>query len=195
MKNEKNVFGRIRGGAEHFYTVEIEAGKEGEVRIFEHYIQYDESLNNYNSFDEGHEVRVFKAVISKYQWGLVSSFVTFEFNQMLKEQGISENGRFKNGITYVEKLLGKELLVLIWAIENTNDIDEISRAMLGWKGFSREERWWLSTTINAATGNLLQSANIMYTGWRGAIKVALVGHMDKGEEMYPTSERSSIEST
>ena len=70
--------------------------------------------------------------------------------------------------TPVEKFLGREMMILLWAIENC-DPREIPGAIVNWKGLMPEERWWLYTITNAATGDI----NDGKRGWRVALRFAL----------------------
>jgi hypothetical protein len=67
----------------------------------------------------------------------------------------------------VEKLMGKELMVLLWGIEN-NDPAGIPTAIRNWLGLQPEERWWLYTMTNASTGGINDKK-----GWRAALRYAL----------------------
>ena len=66
----------------------------------------------------------------------------------------------------VERLLGKQMVLLLWAIEDS-DPSLISKAIKNWLGLSREERWWLFTMTNAVTGQADDKR-----GWRKAIRYA-----------------------
>ena len=68
----------------------------------------------------------------------------------------------------VERLLGKELLVLAWAIEQC-DPGLYGNAVRNWTGLRPEERWWLYTMTAAATGRP-EDAGV---GWRKALRFAL----------------------
>lgn len=107
-----------------------------------------------------------KSKLSFYKWKLIVKSVESEFNKDLKKR--KQNfGRFSIGTNYIERLLGKELMVLIWAIENASP-EAIPAAISNWLGFSPEERWWLYTITNAATGGLGVNR-----GWRKALMYAL----------------------
>jgi len=68
----------------------------------------------------------------------------------------------------VQRLLGKELLVLLWAIEQQNVSDEETAvAIRNWLGLKPEERWWLYTMTAAATGFAHQAG----MGWRNALRM------------------------
>ena len=64
-------------------------------------------------------------------------------------------------------MLGKELLVLAWAVEKAGE-SQVPNAVRNWIGLKPEERWWLFTATAAATG-LPQDADI---GWRKALRFA-----------------------
>ena len=76
-------------------------------------------------------------------------------------------GKWITGQVPVERLLGKELILLAWAIEDC-DPSVIPAAIKNWLGLSPEERWWLFTMTNASTGGIHDKR-----GWRKAIRYAL----------------------
>ena len=105
--------------------------------------------------------------ISKHKWAEVKDAFSSEFNTRLKKDGLLI-GKFPAvGSTPVERLFGKEMMVLLWAIEDC-DPSVISTAVRNWKGLLPEERWWLYTMTNAATGELHDKK-----GWRRALHYAL----------------------
>lgn len=67
----------------------------------------------------------------------------------------------------MERLFGKELMLLLWGIEDS-DPSVIPKAISNWKGLMPEERWWLYTMTNASTGGLTDRK-----GWRIALRYAL----------------------
>jgi hypothetical protein len=131
------------------------------VQIYERY-----------SWTEGDEQQldlldVLRIEISKHKWGEVKDALTAEFNFRLKKEGL-KIGKFSTvGGTPVERLFGKEMMVLLWSIEDS-DPSDISTAIRNWKGLLPEERWWLYTMTNAATGGLKDKK-----GWRKALRYAL----------------------
>jgi hypothetical protein len=105
--------------------------------------------------------------ISKHKWSGVKNALTVEFNARLKKDGL-RIGKFPaTGGVSVERLFGKEMMVLLWAIEDS-DPTAISTAVRNWKGLLPEERWWLYTMTNAATGEIHDKK-----GWRKALRFAL----------------------
>lgn len=109
---------------------------------------------------------ILRIEISKHKWNKVKSAITTEFNIRLKKDKI-RSGKFSIGGTPVEKLLGKELMVLLWGIEDC-DPSFIPRAIVNWRGLMPEERWWLYTMTNASTGHIYDKK-----GWRIALRYAL----------------------
>ena len=91
-----------------------------------------------------------------------------EFNRRLKKDGLP-SGRWKTGVNPLSRLLGKELVILAWAIEDA-DPALIANALKNWLGLVPEERWWLFTMTNAATGHAVHGRG---KGWRKALRFAL----------------------
>lgn len=58
----------------------------------------------------------------------------------------------KKGQIPVDRTLGKELTILAWALEDAGPELAIT-AVHNWLGLAPEERWWLYTMTNAATGH------------------------------------------
>ena len=128
------------------------------------YERYSWTEGDEQTLDPADKLRI---EISKHKWGEVKTALTTEFNARLKKEGL-KTGKFPHcGGTPVERLFGKEMMVLLWAIEDC-DPSVISTAVRNWKGLMPEERWWLYTMTNAATGELADRK-----GWRKALRFAL----------------------
>lgn len=176
MNENLNMFGLVKYQSEHYFLIDIGKGRGSRVRIYECFVEFDERLLGLQGIDEGVLKKELKADISKSQWNKIASTLKFEFNQILKQQG-NNTSNWTIGENFTEKLIGKELLLLIWSIEDTEDSDDINRAILNWRGFSREERWWLFTIINAATGTIsVDNLTNTQIGWRSAIKIAFISN-------------------
>ncbi len=112
---------------------------------------------------------VLRCEASREIWDIISPEARSEFNRRLKAEG-KPAGRFGADETAVQRLLGKELLVLLWATELPGvSEEEIAAAIRNWLGLKPEERWWLYTMTAAATGLAHQAG----MGWRGALRQAL----------------------
>jgi hypothetical protein len=131
------------------------------VQIYERFSWTEEGEQRLDPAD------VLRLEISKHKWGEVKTAFSTEFNARLKKEGL-KTGKFAPiGGTPVERLFGKEMMVLLWSIEDC-DPSVISTAARNWKGLLPEERWWLYTMTNAATGGLKDKK-----GWRTALRFAL----------------------
>ncbi len=146
----------------HHFLVCIPKKKDAAVIIYEHFSWQDGKKKQTLNL---HEDKA-KAEISRYKWELLVDTLQIEFNSRLKTQKLPA-GRFVIGQTSVEQLLGKELLVLVWAVEDC-DPTNVPIAIRNWLGLAPEERWWLYTMTNAATGNVDDRK-----GWRKALRYAL----------------------
>ena len=160
MKKDYIGFGYNPAESDNHFFVLIGDDSKEEVCIYERY-GWDE---------EGEQVirkrDVLKLKLSRYKWSKLSADVTKEFNTRLKTDK-KPVGKFSMGGTPVEKLFGKELMVLLWGIEN-NDPAGIPTAIRNWLGLQPEERWWLYTMTNASTGGIGDKK-----GWRTALRYAL----------------------
>lgn len=143
----------------HFYVV-IPENKKEEVSIYERF-HWDEDGEQIISRKD-----VLKLKVSRYKWSKLATAISTEFNSRLKAEK-KKMGKFSNGGVPIEKLFGKELMVLLWGIEN-NDPAGIPTAIRNWLGLQPEERWWLYTMTNASTGDISDKC-----GWRMALRYAL----------------------
>src|SRR5262249_50755308 len=92
-----------------------------------------------------------------------------EFNRRLRLAG-KPAGRWGADETAVQRLFGKELLVLLWTVEQPDvSLEEIAVGIRNWLGLKPEERWWPYTMTAAATG----LAHQVGMGWRDALRRAL----------------------
>lgn len=157
-------FGYIPEETKHHYLVRIPRGKDQKVMIYERF-EWDEG--DTQTTDINYENT--KVIIDRHKWDGVKDALQNELNRTLKNNNITV-GRFKIGDTAIERLLGKEMIVLLWAIEDS-DPSLIPTAIRNWLGFSREEKWWLFTMTNATTGHADDKR-----GWRKAIRYAVTEH-------------------
>lgn len=163
-KRKSEGFGYIAAESLHHFAVIIPAAKKEPVIIGEHFSapqdKYEYDLNNMDA-----SLRV---ILSRDKWTAISEALAGEFNRRLKNNGL-KLGRWKNGTNVLARLLGKELVLLAWAIEDA-DPALIPIAIQNWLGLNPEERWWLYTMTNAATGHAMKGKN---KGWRKAVRYAL----------------------
>lgn len=162
----------------HFFVMIPDKGDNGPVRVFERFdwtpeLPKDQPAPSLKRGEElaagGQIIRKgdnLRMEISRHKWDLMAKEITAEFNARLKEEK-KPIGKFTAGGTPVERLFGKEMMVLLWGVEDC-DPSNIPTAIKNWKGLMPEERWWLYTTTNASTGGLKDRK-----GWRAALRYAL----------------------
>lgn len=173
----------------HHFLVLIPKGKDQDVIIFEQF-DYDEKLT-INALH--HQVTgagsTAKLLLSSKKWGLIESDLRAEFNRRLKSMELGSS-KWKIGKNHLHRLFGKELLVLAWAIEDA-DPGTIQLAIENWLGLRPEERWWLFTMTNAATGHAIRDRN---KGWRKALRFALTENpvSSSGLDNYLEKQREEL---
>ena len=143
----------------HHFVVDIPAGRSSVVSIFEHY-GIKAGINGLPEVAE-------RCLLPRPIWSLIAEDVKREFNERLRSKKMTTS-RWLVGENKVERLLGKELLVLAWAVERA-EAEAVPNAVRNWIGLRPEERWWLFTVTAAATGRPEDSE----IGWRKALRFAL----------------------
>lgn len=159
-------FGFRPDESEHHFVVTIPGGSRKDVLVAEH-LTFDPASSS-APLGVGAEDARFRATLTRGKWDAIADDVRVEFNRRLKKQRLP-SGRWKRGDNLVSRLLGKELTLLAWAVEDA-DPALIPTAIKNWLGLAPEERWWLFTMTNAATGHVLRGRN---KGWRKAVRFAL----------------------
>ncbi len=143
----------------HYFVVRISPGRSEAVEIIENY-GIDGGVN-------GRPELVLRCRLPRHAWSAIAEDLRREFNERLKTHK-HKTSRWAVGDNAVERLLGKELLVLAWAVESA-DAETIPNAVRNWIGLKPEERWWLYTMTAAATGHAADAGR----GWRKALRHAL----------------------
>jgi len=92
---------------------------------------------------------------------------------------------WKAGENQVDRLLGRELCVLAWAVENM-EFEKISVAVRNWLALHPEERWWLFGMTAVSTGGLGDGNK----GWRLALRHAL-GDVAQSKLLAPAGRRKT----
>jgi len=184
-KRKSQCFGFIPEESGHHFMVTIKSAKTEQILISEHFVWDDSEERRKLNFDLGNEDDKMRAVLPRVKWREIADPVQVEFNRRLKKNGL-KTGRWKTGQTAVSRLLGKELVLLAWAIEDA-DPALIPTAIKNWLGLAPEERWWLFTMTNAATGHALTGRN---KGWRKAVRYALTENPVSDE--YQTEPRQEL---
>ena len=122
-------------------------------------------------------------MIERSRWTAIRSEVQRAFNVRLKEHNLRVSA-WKVGDNPVDRLLGKELCVLAWAVEDMNP-EKIPVAVRNWLALRPEERWWLFGMTAMSTGGVHDSNK----GWRLALRHAL-GDVAQTELFKPQAVKS-----
>ena len=166
-KELKNGFGFDPDESAHHFLVTIPRGATGEIQISEHFTWNLETGSSEVTTGTRQDGQI-RALLARIKWDAVADEVRAEFNRRLRQMG-RKPGSWKAGANPVRRELGKELVLLAWAIEDA-DPGLIDNALANWKGLVPEERWWLYTQTAAATGHGITDRN---KGWRKAVRYAL----------------------
>lgn len=161
-------FGFQPDRSQHHFMVTLPAGKDENVFLSEHFHFDDSEARRELHLALGKEDDKLRCVLPLTKWEAIVEAIKSEFNERLKSLGLAA-GRWGKRQTPVSRLLGKEMLLLAWAIEDA-DPALIPVAIANWRGLAPEERWWLFTMTNAATGHALHGKG---RGWRKAVRFAL----------------------
>ena len=151
----------------HHIVVTIPRGRDGDVRIVEHF--------GLRSGLAGLPDTLERVELERAKWTAIADAVRRVFNERLKEKGHPPS-RWSVGENKVERLLGKELCVLAWAVEHA-PADLVPAAITNWAGLKPEERWWLFTMTAAASGSVDDGE----MGWRKALRFALTENPVRSE--------------
>lgn len=161
-------FGFQPDRSQHHFMVTLPTGKDDNVFLSEHFHFDDAEARRELHLALGKEDDKLRCVLPLSKWEAIAEAIKSEFNERLKSLGLAA-GRWGKRQTPVSRLLGKEMLLLAWAIEDA-DPALIPVAIANWRGLAPEERWWLFTMTNAATGHALHGKG---RGWRKAVRFAL----------------------
>lgn len=178
-------FGFIPEQNEHHFVVTLSNSLKAEapVTITECFELCDEDKVKQMEDDGIHSQ--LKVELKRYQWDAIEEEIKAEFNRRLRASGVKSGKWKKRGTIPVDRTLGKELVVLAWAIEDAETTLAYT-AVRNWLGLAPEERWWLYTMTNAATGHAKKGRGV---GWRKAIRFALTENPVSGAYMPKVSNK------
>lgn len=160
-------FGYSPRESQHHFLVHIPRGASLEVRISEH-LTWDERSGSSPVTLRGSADGQVRVLLTRPRWDAIADALRAEFNRRLRAQG-QHAGAWRSDDNLLRRDLGKELVVLAWAIEDA-DPSLIPAAIANWLGLYPEERWWLYTQTAAATGSARPEHR---KGWRKALRYAL----------------------
>jgi len=158
VKHATLGFGVPASSDPHHFKVIIPKANSGNVEILEY-------LGMQAQSEERSIIE--RVVIERPRWSAIRAEVQRTFNVRLKEHGLKTSA-WAVGENVVDRLLGKELCVLAWAIESM-DTDNIQVATRNWLALRPEERWWLFGMTAESTG----TKEDRDVGWRIALRHAL----------------------
>jgi len=146
------------------FLVRIGATSRQLVEVVE---DYGISGPRYEPGEQAPVDQVLRCLIDQRRWKIVATPLKNAFNERLKARKYRV-GRWETGENRVHRLLGRELCVLLWAIEQCDE-DKIQAGVNAWLGLRPEERWWLYAMAAHSAGKAADHDR----GWRKAIRFGL----------------------
>ncbi|WP_018962941.1 DUF3780 domain-containing protein [Coprothermobacter platensis] len=162
----------------HHFMVVIPKNKKDPVRVVERFDwkgEEDLAAENFRqTINNRHRVELRQSIFDK-----VKPFLTQDLNFRLHRDGY-KTSKWQVGNNPIHWLLGKEITLLFWAIEDVEEPDDIRllKAIINWRGLRPEERWFLYDLVNAASGGVHDRQ-----GWRTGIKWGLLENPVNEEEI------------
>lgn len=169
MKHATLGFGVPATSDPHHFKVIIPKANTGKVQISE-YLGLQAQSDEFAVID--------RVLLDRPRWTAIRAEVQRTFNARLKNHDVN-TASWKVGENVVDRLLGKELCVLAWAVEGM-DMEKIPVAVRNWLALRPEERWWLFGMTAMSTGGI----NDGDLGWRLALRHAL-GDVAQSEQLKP----------
>ena len=169
-------FGVPASSDPHPFKVVIPRGNSGKVQISEYL--------GLQALSDEHAV-IDRVMLERSRWTAIRSEVQRAFNARLKDHNL-DIATWKVGENMVDRLLGKELCVLAWAIEGMAD-EKIPVAVRNWLALRPEERWWLFGMTALSTGGISDGNK----GWRLALRHAL-GDVAQNELLKPRALKRNL---
>lgn len=152
-------FGASAAFGAHVFKLTLPAGRAGEVVLAEDF-GYLAGLN-------GLPTQETRAVFPRLHWSALADAARRDFNARLRERRAAP-GSWNVGDTLLDRMLGKELCVLLWAAEHAHPA-QLPAICIKWSTLRPEERWWLYAMTAAQGGQ----ASDRDRGWRKALYYAL----------------------
>lgn len=153
-------FGARADFGAHVFRVNIPPGRAGMVVLSEDY--------GYLAGDNGIPDREIRVEIERSKWTPLAEITRREFNPRLKAKKVPPS-TWKPGDNLLDRLLGKELCVLMWAAELAATPEQLDTICAKWADLRPEERWWLYAMTAAEAGGVGDRDR----GWRKALFSAL----------------------
>jgi len=142
----------------HHFKVFISKSSTGKVQISE-YLGLQSASAETAVID--------RVLLDRPRWTAIRAEVQRAFNARLTVHGLKPSA-WRIGDNPVDRLLGKELCVLAWAVEQMDPV-KIPIAVRNWLALRPEKRWWLFGMTAMTTGGVMDAGK----GWRIALQHAL----------------------
>ncbi|MCK6571621.1 DUF3780 domain-containing protein [Myxococcota bacterium] len=152
-------FGASTAFGAHVFRVEVSGSRAVPVSIVEDY--------GLRGGESGVPFQEARAVVPRSTWSSLADAARRDFNERLKARRVS-TGRWRVGCTLLDRLLGRELCVLVWAAEGA-PLERLPVVCARWGALRPEERWWLFAATAAEAGRPEDT----HRGWRRALNLAL----------------------
>ena len=152
-------FGASAEFGAHVFKVNIPAGRAGVVILTENY-GYLAGLDGIPEYE-------IRATLPRAKWGKLADATRKDFNSRLRASKVPPSS-WKPQDNLLDRMLGKELCVLMWAAEHAGE-EQLDAICSKWTALRPEERWWLYA-MTAAQGGLAEDGK---RGWRKALYYAL----------------------
>lgn len=159
----------------HHFKVIVPRSNAGPVQVSEYL--------GLQALSDEHSV-IDRAVLDRARWTAIRAEVQRAFNARLSTHNLKPSA-WKAGDNLVDRLLGKELCVIVWAVEHM-EMEKIPVAVRNWLALRPEERWWLFGMTAMSTGGISDGDK----GWRLALRHAL-GDVAQSELLSPRARRGS----
>jgi hypothetical protein len=172
----KYSFGFDPQESTHHFLMDIPRGSDAQIKISEH-LTWDPETGSSEVTTAAQQDGQIRVLLARIKWDAIAEEIRAVFNQRLKKMG-KKSGAWRVGPNLIRRELGKELVLLAWAIEEA-DPALVQTAIANWRGLVPEERWWLYTQTAAATGH---GINDRGRGWRKAVRYALTENPVQGGE-------------
>ena len=152
-------FGASAEFGAHVFKAVIPAGRAGDVVLTEDY--------GYLAGLEGTPEFEIRAMLPRAKWGKLADAARKDFNARLRARKVPPSS-WKPQENVLDRMLGKELCVLMWAAEHAGE-EQLDAICMKWTTLRPEERWWLYA-MTVAQGGLAEDGK---RGWRKALYYAL----------------------
>ena len=160
----------------HHFKVLIPRSNTGRVQVSEY-------LGLQATSDE--TAVIDRVLLERPKWTAIRGEAQRAFNIRLKAHDLKTSA-WKVGDNPVDRLLGKELCVLAWAVEHMH-VAKVPVAVRNWLALRPEERWWLFGMAAISTGGITDGDK----GWRLALRHAL-GDVAQSEQLAPSARRRHV---